>query len=231
MSGPRYTNTTNRVQRRNSDRRNCNSERDTNPPLLDSQEVRDKLPNNPHPYTTNVARQWDNSPYHQALGLPHPPTATNAGANVAVHVHGARPKEPTRHHENRYQASRQHEDYDNNGQNVRTRRDQRLQKLKENTTQRGLRGAPEPDIVYLYITNCDIETTAEELELHILQNYEKVNEVRARDTARSHSYYASFTVVVKGEDLDTGDFLYSDVFPKPIRVFLNRNKYLDQEDV
>ena len=85
--------------------------------------------------------------------------------------------------------------------------------------------------MFLYITSCDIDTTAEQIELHILENYEQVTEATARSTARSHNYYASFTVTVRGNDLDTEDFINAEVFPRPIKVFLNRNKYPDQEEV
>ena len=174
-----------------------------------------------------MARQWDDTKYHHVPGVHPPPSATNASTpNVTVHVSGTRPKE--RQYENR---QRDENENDNNYQEVRSKRDQRLQRLQERGTQRGLRGAPEPDVVFLYITSCDIKTTAEEMELHILEQYENVTEARARSTARSHNYYASFTVRVKGNDLDTDDFLNSEAFPKPIKVFLNRNKYPDQEDV
>ena len=111
-----------------------------------------------------------------------------------------------------------------------SRKDQRLQQLQESGTQR-IRGAPEPDVVFLFVTCCDIETTAEEIELHILQSNEQVTEAKARSTARSHNYYASFTVTVRGNGLDTDDFINAEVFPRPIKVFLNRNKYPDQEEV
>ena len=200
-------------------------------PLLDSLDVRDaQAP--PAPALSPV-RHWDNNLYHQVPGVPPPPAATHAGnPSVAVQVLGARPKIFDNHQTNRQYRTRHQEDNDDDGfQEVVSKRDSRLRKLQARGTQRGLRGAPEPDIVHLYITNCDISTTAEEVELHILENYEHVSEVRARSTIRSHNYYASFTATIKGDGLDIEDFLNSEVFPSPIKVFPNRNKYADEERV
>ena len=201
------------------------------PPLLDSQELRDRanLDLDPRPPAPCPVRQWDNGLYHQVPGVP-PPTPTLTGnSNVAVHVSGARPKV----HERQQPSVRYHNDHqeddDNTFQEVVSRRQSRLQRLQARGTQRGLRGAPEPDIIYLYITFCDIETTSEEVELHIYEHYERVTQARARSTARSHDDYAAFTVRVTGNDLDADDFLNSDIFPKPIKVYLNRNKYSEEE--
>ncbi|MEL7523452.1 MAG: hypothetical protein AAGJ80_17845, partial [Cyanobacteria bacterium J06553_1] len=203
------------------------------PPLLDSHEVRDRAAHDPQPPALSPVRQWDNNMYHQVPVVPPPPAATHAGSqSVAVHVSGTRPKVFDSQQSNRqYRTYQQDENDDNNFQEVVSRRDNKLRKLQARGTQRGLRGAPEPDVVYLYITSCDINTTSEEVELHILENYENVSEVRARSTMRSHNYYASFTVTIKGDDLDTDDFLLSDVFESPIKVFLNRNKYSEEERV
>ena len=104
--------------------------------------------------------------------------------------------------------------------------------LQEKSSQGGLKGAPEPDLLFLYITNCDINTTVHDIERVIIENFKQVTEARVRSTARSHNYYASFTVTLKGNNLDADDFLGAEeVFPRPIRVFLNRNKYQDQECV
>lgn len=97
----------------------------------------------------------------------------------------------------------------------------------------GIKGAPEPDVLYLYITCVDNETTEGQLEGHILREFKKVSRARVRRTEQIyHSFYASFTVTVIGEDLDMEqDFLNNtEVFPKPIKVFRNRNKYRDEYD-
>ena len=94
----------------------------------------------------------------------------------------------------------------------------------------GIKGAPEPDVLYLYITCVDNETTERQLERHILREFDKVSRARVRRTEQiHHSFYASFTVTVIGEDLDMEqDFLNNtEVFPRPIKIFPNRNRYRD----
>ena len=99
-------------------------------------------------------------------------------------------------------------------------------------TQREIKGAPEPDILYLYITKCNIDTTKHEIERTILENFEQVTEARVKNQTHDHSWYAAFTVTLKGNNLDADDFLDAkEVFPHPIRVLLNRNRYRDQECV
>ena len=110
-----------------------------------------------------------------------------------------------------------------------TKREHKLRKLEERNPEAELRGAPIPDVVYLYITACDINTTSELLELFIYRNFEQISDVRARATVRSHNHYASFTVTIKGTDLNIDDFLNTDIFPDPIKVYPNRNKYANEQ--
>ena len=241
MRNDRY-NTRNTNENNNNNRRRTPYDKvrsearvDETPPLLDSQEVSDRTTRDSYTPALPPVRQWDNNLYHHVPGVPQPPPqATPAAApNVVMNVSGgARPKIYDRQPRDSHYEDRQNDDNDYNGyQVVKSRREQRLQRLQDRGTQRGIKGAPAPDYVFLYLTNCDIDTTAEEVELHILENFEQVNEARARSTARSHNYYASFTVTVKGHDLETEDFLNSDAFPLPIKVYLNKNKYNLQEDV
>ncbi|MEL7520017.1 MAG: hypothetical protein AAGJ80_00105 [Cyanobacteria bacterium J06553_1] len=257
-SGRNYGNLKAKPQRRRSLRNDRNSGRTSNdndknkrrapctddrgdtrttdvPPLLDSHEVREKADHDHGSHAPPPVRQWDTGLYHHVPGVPQPhsPAMHASSPNVVMHVSGGvRPRIYDQQHRYSHYEDRHHNENDDNGfQEVRSKREQRLQRLHDRGTQRGLKGAPVPDFVFLYVTNCDIDTTAEEVELHILEHFEQVTEVRARSTARSHDYYASFTVTVKGQDLDTDDFLNSEVFQAPIRVFLNKNKYPAQEDV
>ena len=114
-----------------------------------------------------------------------------------------------------------------------SRKDRRLQELQEDGPHESIKGAPEPDILYLYITCVDNETTERQLESHILREFDKVSRARVRRTEqKNHSFYASFTVTVIGEGLDMEqDFINNtEVFPKPIKIFPNRNKYWDDNN-
>ena len=121
----------------------------------------------------------------------------------------------------------------NESQGPATRRARRLQKLEEEDGPLlCLKGAPEPEVLYLYVTFCHIDTSPKHLERLILTEYPNVSEARIRSTKRSHDFYASFTVMVKGDGLELEDFTNnSEAFPRPIKVFPNRNKYRDEQHV
>ena len=115
---------------------------------------------------------------------------------------------------------------DDEGFTTVSKRQKKMDSLTSQGVQhKGLKGAPKPDVLYLYITNCDLDTDDDDIELHILDNFPNVSDVKAHKTRMTHDYYASFTVAVKGKDLVTDEFLSSSSFPNPIKVFLNRNKY------
>ena len=205
------------------------------PPLLDSLELREKATPAPHQPPPTPVRQWDNNLFHNVPGVPVPaPTADHTAPSVAIQVlgTGTRPKVYERYQPNR-RSHRQYQNYqdDNDNSQLESGRDSKLQRLQERNPEAELRGAPTPDVVFLYITACDIQTTSEEVELHIFKHFEQVTDVRARATRRiNHDYYASFTVTIKGNDLNLDDFLDADVFPSPIKVFPNRNKYPDADE-
>ena len=117
----------------------------------------------------------------------------------------------------------------NDPQTANSRRQKRIMSLEQKVDQNGLRGAPEPEALYIYVTKCKIDTQAEDVELHIFKAFANVIEVRARSTVMSHDLYASFTVTVKGNNLKTDDIISSDTFPKPVRAYLNRNKYAQKQ--
>jgi len=98
-------------------------------------------------------------------------------------------------------------------------------KRNQRSTAKPLQGAAKPEVLYLYITNCHTDTEEADIENHLLVNFPEVDDVNAFKTKMSHSYYASFTVSLKGKALVADEFLKSDSFPSPVRVFLNRNKY------
>ena len=140
-------------------------------------------------------------------------------------------RRPARHYHNdnheRFEDSQV--DYPSGG----SRKERRLQELQEDGPLTGLKGAPEPDVLYLYITSVDIETSEKDLERYILTEFSNVSRARVRKIVREHAFYASFTVTVIGDNLDMEqDFLNNtEVFPKPIKVFRNRGRYNDEQGV
>ena len=88
-----------------------------------------------------------------------------------------------------------------------------------------LAGADRPDTVFLYITSCHPDTNEEDIEDHLLDNFENISSVKAHKTVMTHNYYTSFTVTVRGREITPELFLDSDAFPRNVKVFLNRNKY------
>ena len=114
---------------------------------------------------------------------------------------------------------------DDDGFTMVSRRQKKIDSLtSQGVRHKSLKGAPKPDVLYLYITNCDLDTEDDDIEIHIFDNFPNVSDVKAHKTRMTHNYYSSFTVAVKGKDLVTEEFLSSSSFPKPIKVFLNRNK-------
>ena len=193
-------------------------------------DLREKATPAPHQPPPSPVRHWDNNLYHNIIGVPVQATTSGHSApsvDIQVRGTGTRPKVYERYPPNR-RSFRQHQNYhdDDDNTHLESGRDSKLQRLQERNPEAELRGALIPDVVYLYITACDIETTSEEVELHIFKNFDRVTDVRARATKRiRNNYYAAFTVTIKGNDLNLEDFLDSDVFPSPIKVFPNRNKY------
>ena len=118
---------------------------------------------------------------------------------------------------------------------VGSRKKKKEKNRDQNCNAKPLQGAPKPEVLYLYITNCHTSTDEEDIESHLLINFPEVDTVSAFKTKMSHSYNVSFTVSVKGKGLTADEFLKSDSFPSPVKVFLNRNKYktsqTDQQEV
>ena len=141
--------------------------------------------------------------------------------NHNYHGMGARPKSTNPNYNPRE---------DDEGYRTVSKRQKKMDSLKsQGAHHKSLKGAPKPDVLFLYITNCDLDTEDDEIEIHILDNFPNVTDVKAHKTRMTHNYYSSFTVTIKGTDIVTDEFLSSPSFPKPIKVFLNRNKYKEAE--
>ncbi|MEL7521052.1 MAG: hypothetical protein AAGJ80_05435, partial [Cyanobacteria bacterium J06553_1] len=72
---------------------------------------------------------------------------------------------------------------------------------------------------FLFITLCDPDSTAADIEAHILGTFNDVSSVSARKTSMSHEDYCSFTAVVKGKNLSLELLADPDYWPADIKVF------------
>ena len=77
----------------------------------------------------------------------------------------------------------------------------------------------------MYITSCHPDTNEEDIEDFLENKFNIISNVKAFKTKMTHNYYSSFTVTIRGKDINPDLFLESDVFPDNVKVFLNRNKY------
>ena len=184
-------------------KQHCTVDNNDLAPLIDSHDLleRNKKEQSGHHKHPPPLRIWDNSLYHNIPGVPQPslslPTPVRdptPAQNVFIHPGGAIPKvwESRRaprhlHHEDRGNYMNNHDDdYSDAG----TRKDRRLQKLQEDGPLESLKGAPEPDVLFLYITGCDTDTTAKQIEHVILREFSNVSQARVRETKRNHDFYA-----------------------------------------
>jgi len=110
-------------------------------------------------------------------------------------------------------------------------RKQRRKTREERHSPKPLQGADRPKVVYLYITSCHPDTQEEDIEDFLENKFNHISNVKAFKTKMTHNYYSSFTVTIRGKDINPDLFLESDVFPANVKVFLNRNKYKGEQNV
>ncbi|XP_063615701.1 sericin-2-like, partial [Penaeus indicus] len=63
----------------------------------------------------------------------------------------------------------------------------------------------------------DIKTDEDDIEDFLENNFNQISNVKAFKTKMSHNYYSSFTVTIRGKDINPDLFLESDVFPNNVK--------------
>jgi len=159
-------------------------------------------------------RQWDDATHHQVPGVPAPSTTPSPPQVPTVVVNIAERPE-----------AKQTNEQDKDGFITVTSRKGKRRAREERQTSKPLQGVERPQVVYLYITSCHPDTEEEDIEDFLTQEFENISNAKAYKTNMTHHYYSSFTVTIRGKDIHPELFTDSDVFPKNVKVFLNKNKY------
>ena len=175
-------------------------------------------------------RHWDDATFQDIPGLP-PPTSTVRETRPVIINNILHSRPGNNGATNSLHAIKEnYEDDEGFVQvNSKSRKRTRKHKDKDNLNAKPLQAAPKPKVAFLYVTNCHPDTNEEDIEGHFLQNFTQLSDVLAYKSVMTHAYYSSFTVTVKGKDVDADDILKSDSFPDNVKVFLNRNKYKNSE--
>lgn len=100
-------------------------------------------------------------------------------------------------------------------------RKQRRKAREERHSPKSVQGAGRPRVVYLYFTSCHSDTKGEYISSTIFPMWK----------LKWLNYYSSFTVALRGKDINPDAFLEFDVFPNNVKVLLNRNKYKGKQNV
>lgn len=174
-------------------------------------------------------RHWDDAIFQDISGLP-PPTQTVQAARPVI-INNILHSKAGNGAANSLQAIKDNYEDDEGFVQVisKSRKRMRKHKEKDNLSTKPLIAAPKPKVAYLYVTNCHVDTNEEDIEGHFLKNFTQLSDVLAYKCVMTHAYYSSFTVTIKGKDVDPDDILKSDSFPDNVKVFLNRNKNKNSE--
>lgn len=189
---------------RNSKRRNKRNNRKEN----------DKQENTVPPPPTAPNREWSDAKYHHVPGVPQPDSSNTAPVVISNNYSHNHVRHETSNPSNQCRC----------GWVYSRGKKKKEDKIEQRSTAKPLQGAAKPEVLYLYMTNCHTDTEEADIENHLLVNFPEMDDVNAFKT-KIHSYNASFTVSLKGKALVADEFLKSDSFSSPVRVFLNRNKY------
>ena len=183
-------------------------------PLLDSSEFyrlqqHERVPVCPPP----PVRNWGVGQYQD---IPNAPIPCHSTMNVTVRSPFV-PRDPASATAPQSQEGACAVSDDDGFQTVRAKR----QKKREQTRACGkpLKGAEKKKPIFLFITQCDPDSTQADIEAHFIATFEDVTEVQARKTTMTHEDYSSFTVVVKGKDLSLELLCDPDYWPANIRVY------------